>query len=284
MNRKELFELICRKRSFLCVGLDTEISKIPEHLKNSEDPVYEFNRRIIDATMDVAVAYKPNLAFYESNGIRGWQSLERTLNYLRQHQEKSFIIADAKRGDIGNTSAQYARTFFHPDAGLEVDAVTVAPYMGEDSVRPFFAFPGKWIIVLALTSNKGSADFQFLEVKSENTGTPKKLFVTVIENSSKWGTSENMMYVVGATQANMLADIRKIIPDHFLLVPGVGAQGGSLEEVARYGMNKHCGLLVNASRSIIFASQGIDFAEKARNEACSMQNQMEELLKEHSLI
>jgi orotidine-5'-phosphate decarboxylase len=284
MDHRELFEMIRRKRSFLCVGLDSEINKIPAHIRGTDDPLFEFNRHIIDATIDLAVAYKPNLAFYETNGARGWQSLEKTINYLHQHHDRTFIIADAKRGDIGNTSAQYAYAFFHPEAGLNVDALTVAPYMGEDSVSPFLSIPGKWIILLALTSNKGSSDFQFLEVQNSGGKAGSTLFETVIETSAKWGNIDNTMYVVGATQASMLENIRKIIPDHFLLVPGIGAQGGSLEEVARYGMNDHCGLLVNASRSILFASAGSDFAEKARVEALKMQKQMETLLIEHALL
>lgn len=284
MNRSELFQLIQNKKSFLCIGLDSEISKIPLHLKKFDDPVFEFNRQIIDATIDLAAAYKPNLAFYETNGIKGWQSLEKTIAYLKSHNNRSFIIADAKRGDIGNTSKQYAQAFFSPEAGMDVDAVTVAPYMGMDSVTPFLEFPGKWVILLALTSNKGAFDFQFLEVSKNDNTQSVRLFEKVLEISSAWGTPDNMMYVVGATQANMLAEIRKIIPDHFLLVPGVGAQGGSLEDVVKYGINKQCGLLVNASRSILFASSGNDFAEKARHEAMHMQQQMEILLKEYSLL
>jgi orotidine-5'-phosphate decarboxylase len=282
MNKEHLFELIRERKSFLCVGLDSEISKLPKHLLDSEDPVFEFNKQIIDATADFAVAYKPNLAFYETNGLKGWSSLEKTVSYLRSHPKRSFIIADAKRGDIGNTSTQYAKAFFDENMGLNVDAVTVAPYMGEDSVKPFLDFAGKWVVLLALTSNKGAHDFQFLEVE---TGDGKKrLFELVLDRSSKWGNCENMMYVVGATQAQMLADIRTIIPEHFLLVPGVGAQGGSLEEVAKYGMNAQCGLLVNASRSILFASSGSDFAEKAREEALKMQGQMDVLLRGAKLI
>jgi orotidine-5'-phosphate decarboxylase len=284
MNRSELFQLIRSKKSFLCVGLDSETSKIPAHLKNCDDPVFEFNRQIIDATIDLTAAYKPNLAFYETNGINGWQSLEKTIAYLKSHNDRSFIIADAKRGDIGNTSKQYAQAFFSPEAGMDVDAVTVAPYMGMDSVTPFLDFPGKWVILLALTSNKGAFDFQFLEVSKNDNTQSVRLFEKVLETSSAWGTPDNMMYVVGATQANMLAEIRKIIPDHFLLVPGVGAQGGSLEEVVKYGINKQCGLLVNSSRNILFASSGTDFAEKARQEARNMQQQMETLLKEYSLL
>ena len=279
MTYQELYHLIKRKRSFLCIGLDSDLDKIPDHLRNSEDPVYEFNRNIIDATIDLAVAYKPNFAFYESRGIAGIRSLERTMKYLESFRGEVFTIADAKRGDIGNTSAQYARGVFDPSSsGYDFDAITVAPYMGEDSVKPFLIFPGKWVILLALTSNKGADDFQFV-----NTGN-ERLFELVIKHSKDWGSSENMMYVVGATRAEMLEDIRKIVPGHFLLVPGVGAQGGSLAEVARFGMNSHCGLLVNASRSILFASGGIDFAEKARSEAFNIQNEMAGLLKSHQII
>jgi orotidine-5'-phosphate decarboxylase len=284
MTKAELFRLICEKRSFLCVGLDPELSKIPQHLLAKEDPIFEFNKAIIDATIDLAVAYKPNLAFYETQGIKGWQSLEKTIAHLKQKQGKAFIIADAKRGDIGNTSGQYAKAFFSNDKGLDVDAITIAPYMGEDSVSPFLGFDGKWVILLALTSNKGAFDFQFLETKAEGAATTKKLFEVVLERSSRWGSAENMMYVVGATQATMLGDIRKIVPNHFLLVPGVGAQGGSLKEVATYGMNAECGLLVNASRSILFASPNEDFAEKAKAEVRNMQKEMEELLKNAGII
>jgi orotidine-5'-phosphate decarboxylase len=269
MTRQELIGIINKKRSFLCVGLDSEISKIPPHLLREEDPVFEFNRQIIDATIDFAVAYKPNLAFYESSGLKGWISLEKTLSYLHLKKDRVFIIADAKRGDIGNTSTQYAKAFFDI---LDVDAITIAPYMGSDSVQPFLAYPGKWAILLALTSNKGANDFQYLESSGS------RLFEHVLLSSSKWGTPDNMMYVVGATQAQQLESIRKIIPDHFLLVPGVGAQGGSLQEVARYGMTKETGLLVNASRSIIFASSKEDFAEKAREEALKMHKEMEVLM------
>jgi orotidine-5'-phosphate decarboxylase len=279
MKYKELYELICRKRSFLCIGLDSDITKIPDHLRHYEDPVFEFNRSIIDATIDLAVAYKPNLAFYESRGIAGLKSLELTMNYLESFKAEVFTIADAKRGDIGNTSAQYAKGVFDPVvSGYNFDAITVAPYMGEDSVKPFLTFQGKWVILLALTSNKGADDFQVVKTGNE------RLFELVIKRSKAWGSSENMMYVVGATRAEMLEDIRKIIPEHFLLVPGVGAQGGSLAEVAHYGMNSHCGLLVNASRSILFASGGIDFAEKARSEALCIQSEMTGLLKSHRII
>jgi orotidine-5'-phosphate decarboxylase len=269
MNRQELISIIRKKKSFLCVGLDSEIDKLPPHLLREEDPVFEFNRQIIDATIDFAVAYKPNLAFYESSGLKGWISLEKTVSYLHMKKDNVFLIADAKRGDIGNTSKQYAKAFFEI---LDVDAITVAPYMGSDSVQPFLSYPGKWIILLALTSNKGASDFQY-----SHTG-DSYLFEQVLRTSSKWGTLENMMYVVGATQAKQLEAIRKIVPDHFLLVPGVGAQGGSLQEVARYGMTKDIGLLVNASRSIIFASNKEDFAEKAREEAMKMQKEMKELM------
>lgn len=271
MNKQEIFENIQRKKSFLCVGLDTDVNKIPEHLfDESDDAIFEFNKRIIDATADYCVAYKPNLAFYESIGLEGWEVLERTVEYIRTNYPDQFIIADAKRGDIGNTSAMYARTFF---GNMNFDAVTVAPYMGEDSVSPFLTYENKWVILLALTSNKGAFDFQFMTEDSE------RLFEKVLKTSQKWGNDDNMMYVVGATKAEMLADIRKIAPNHFLLVPGVGAQGGSLQEVAKYGMNSTCGLLVNSSRQIIYASSEADFAEAARVEAVKVQQEMEDLLK-----
>ncbi len=274
MNKQDLFKIIQKKRSFLCVGLDTDISKIPAFLLNKEDPIFEFNKRIIDATLPYTVAYKPNLAFYEVYGVKGLKSFEKTIEYLNSLPEKVFTIADAKRGDIGNTSAQYAQSFFNPEnKNNAFDAVTVAPYMGEDSVSPFLGYNDKWVILLALTSNKGSQDFQFQRLQSG-----EYLFEKVLKVSSQWATDEQMMYVVGATQASMLQDIRKIIPNHFLLVPGVGAQGGSLQEVAKYGMNSYCGLLINASRSIIYASNGDDFAEKAANEAKIMQIEMEDLL------
>ncbi|TRZ69686.1 MAG: orotidine-5'-phosphate decarboxylase [Bacteroidetes bacterium] len=274
MNRQELINLIRRKKSFLCIGLDTDISKIPQHLKNSEDPLFEFNKAIIDATIDLTAAYKPNFAFYECYGTKGWESLTKTINYINDtYAGHVFTIADAKRGDIGNTSQQYARAVFDKaSSGLEFDAVTVAPYMGEDSVKPFLSYPSKWIIVLALTSNKGAEDFQFF------TSHETRLFEQVLTRSKQWGSQENMMYVVGATKAEMLADIRKIVPDHFLLVPGVGAQGGSLGEVAKYGLTGDCGLLVNSSRNIIYASNGTDFALKAREEAGKMQKEMCDLL------
>jgi orotidine-5'-phosphate decarboxylase len=274
MNRQELITLINQKKSFLCIGLDTDLAKVPPHLLETGDPIFEFNKAIIDATHDLAVAYKPNFAFYECCGVQGWQSLTRTIAYLKQFDV--FTIADAKRGDIGNTSKQYARAVFSPKAsGLDFDAVTVAPYMGEDSVSPFLEFPGKWVILLTLTSNKGADDFQFLQSKETDT----RLFEEVLIKSLQWGGSDNMMYVVGATKAEMLKEIRRIVPDHFLLVPGVGAQGGNLQEVARYGLTKDCGLLVNSSRNIIYASAGIDFAEKAKEEAKKMQQEMADLLR-----
>ncbi len=280
MNRSDLFHLIQKKKSFLCVGLDSDLNKIPKHLLHTEDPVFEFNKQIIEATLPYAVAYKPNLAFYESRGIKGLVSLEKTMNYLDGFKEEVFTIADAKRGDIGNTSTQYAVSVFDKKAsGFSFDAITVAPYMGEDSVKPFLAFPGKWAIVLALTSNKGSDDFQLF--KDEN---DSRLFERVLERTCKWGTVDNMMFVVGATKAEMLEGIRKIVPGHFLLVPGVGAQGGDLNAVAKFGLNDHCGLLVNASRSILFASDGTDFVEKAALEAQSIQKDMEAILLKNNLI
>ena len=277
MNKEQLFEQIKLKRSFLCVGLDTDILKIPSFLKETSDPIFSFNKEIIDATQDLCVAYKPNLAFYESMGVAGWISLEKTVKYIREKYPEQFIIADAKRGDIGNTSNLYARAFFE---SMDFDAVTVAPYMGEDSVKPFMTYLDRWVILLALTSNKGAADFQYLK----NAETGDQLFESVLKTSQNWGTTDNMMYVVGATKAEKLEEIRELIPDHFLLVPGVGAQGGSLEEVAQYGMNDQCGLLVNSSRQIIYASNGEDFAEKARNEAMNVQVDMEELLLEADLL
>lgn len=280
MTREELFENIKKKQSFLCVGLDTDVNKIPEYLFDKEgdlDPIFEFNKQIIDATADLCVAYKPNLAFYESLGLQGWDVLERTVEYIRQNYPDQFIIADAKRGDIGNTSAMYARTFF---GNMDFDSVTVAPYMGEDSVSPFMSYEGKWVTLLALTSNKGAFDFQFM--KDEENG--ERLFEKVLKTSLKWGNADNMMYVVGATKAEMLSDIRAIIPDHFLLVPGVGAQGGSLAEVVKYGMNDNCGLLVNSSRAIIYAANDESFASAARTEAMKVQKEMAEHLKANGLI
>jgi len=271
MNNQQLFENIREKGSFLCVGLDTDIKKIPAFLLDTTDPIFAFNKEIIDATARYTVAYKPNLAFYESEGLEGWRSLEKTVHYLHENYPDIFLIGDAKRGDIGNTSSMYAKAFFEK---MKFDAITVAPYMGEDSVKPFLAYDGKWVVLLALTSNKGAFDFQYI---ADNKG--ERLFEKVIRTSLNWGNAENMMYVVGATKAEELADIRKIIPHHFLLVPGVGAQGGSLHEVANYGMNKQCGLLVNSSRAIIYASSGQDFALKAAESAKATRDEMFELLK-----
>ena len=266
MNREELIEQIKTKKSFLCVGLDTDLKKIPQHLLNDNDAIFTFNKNIIDATAPYCVAYKPNLAFYEAFGVKGMIAFEKTINYLNEYYPDHFIIADAKRGDIGNTSKMYARTFFEE---YDVDALTVAPYMGEDSVTPFLGYDGKWVILLALTSNKGSNDFQ-LTTDTEG----ERLFEKVIRKSQQWGDINNMMYVVGATQGKMFEDIRKLAPESFLLVPGVGAQGGSLEEVCRYGMTKDCGLLVNSSRGIIYASNGEDYAEVAGQKAKELQEQM----------
>jgi orotidine-5'-phosphate decarboxylase len=275
MSRQELYELVRRKKSFLCVGLDSDFDKIPDFLKELNDPVFEFNKQIILHTHEYAVAYKPNLAFYESRGATGWQSLERTIRFLKDFEV--FTIADAKRGDIGNTSKMYAKAFFEI---LDFDAVTVAPYMGDDSVSPFLEYQNKWVILLVLTSNKGAFDFQF----TINHESSRKFFEEIIIKSQQWGTEDNLMYVVGATQANMLADIRKIAPGHFLLVPGVGAQGGSLEEVAKYGLNDRCGLIVNSSREIIFASMNNDFAEKAGLKAKELQQKMEQILSENKIL
>ncbi len=272
MTREQLIQNIRSKKSFLCVGLDTDIKKIPQHLLSAEDPIFEFNKAIIDATAQYCVAYKPNLAFYESIGVQGWIALEKTVKYIREKYPDQFIIADAKRGDIGNTSAMYARSFF---GHLGVDAITIAPYMGEDSVTPFLGFDGKWVILLALTSNKGSGDFQLIE---DADGSP--LYKNVISRSSQWATDKEMMYVVGATQGKLFEEIRKVAPTHFLLVPGVGAQGGSLEEVCRYGMTEDCGLIVNSSRGVIYASSGTDFAEAAAAEAKKLAEQMVTLLPE----
>lgn len=272
MNRQQLFENIKQKKSFLCVGLDTDIKKIPSHLLNEEDPIFTFNKAIIDATAPYCIAYKPNLAFYESMGVKGWISFEKTIKYLNENYPEQFIIADAKRGDIGNTSAMYARTFFEE---MQLDALTVAPYMGEDSVTPFLNYEGKWIILLALTSNKGSHDFQLTE-----DATGERLFEKVLRKSQEWGNADNMMYVVGATQGKMFEDIRKVAPEHFLLVPGVGAQGGSLEEVCRYGMTSQCGLIVNSSRAIIYADSTENYATVAAEKAKEVQMQMAALLKD----
>ncbi|MCM1371720.1 MAG: orotidine-5'-phosphate decarboxylase [Bacteroides sp.] len=266
MNKQQLLDNIRRKKSFLCVGLDTDIKKIPEHLVNEEDPIFAFNKAIIDATAPYCVAYKPNLAFYEAFGVKGIIAFEKTVKYIRENYPDQFVIADAKRGDIGNTSAMYARTFFEE---YELDAVTVAPYMGEDSVTPFLGYDGKWVILLALTSNKGSHDFQLTESTDG-----EKLFQQVLRKSQEWAGSEQMMYVVGATQGQAFEEIRKILPHHFLLVPGVGAQGGSLAEVCKYGMTSECGLLVNSSRAIIYADKGTNFAEAAAKAAKAVQQEM----------
>ena len=266
MNRQQLINEIFTKKTFLCVGLDTDINKIPSHLKNEEDPIFAFNKAIIDATAPYCVAYKPNLAFYECYGLKGMLAFEKTIQYIKENHPNHFIIADAKRGDIGNTSKMYAQTFFEE---YNLDSVTVAPYMGEDSVKPFLEYEGKWVILLALTSNKGSHDFQLTEDKQG-----ERLFEKVLKKSQEWGTTENLMYVVGATQGKMFEDIRRIAPEHFLLVPGVGAQGGSLQEVCKYGMTKDCGLLVNSSRGIIYASTGTDFAEVAAVKAKELQEEM----------
>lgn len=273
MTSQQLFTQIQKKQSFLCVGLDTDIKKIPEHLLEKEDPIYAFNKEIIDKTAAYCVAYKPNLAFYESLGVQGWMAFEKTVAYIKQRYPDHFIIADAKRGDIGNTCEMYARTFFD---GVKVDAVTVAPYMGEDSVKPFLIYPERWVILLALTSNKGSHDFQFTEDASG-----ERLFEKVLRTSQTWASADQMMYVVGATQGKLFEDVRKIAPHYFLLVPGVGAQGGSLEEVCKYGMNKTCGLLVNSSRGIIYADSSENFAEAARDEARKLQTEMSVMLEKY---
>ena len=269
MTTQQLIKQIQSKKSFLCVGLDVDLNKIPEHLLTTEDPIFEFNKAIIDATHDLCVAYKPNIAFFEAYGIKGWQSLKKTIDYINQNYPELFTIADAKRGDIGNTSSMYAKAFFED---LAFDSVTVAPYMGKDSVEPFLAFEDKHTIMLALTSNEGAFDFQTLNVNG------KELYKQVIETSKTWKNSENLMYVVGATKAEYFTEIRKIIPDSFLLVPGVGAQGGSLQEVCKYGMNDNVGLLINSSRGIIYASKNEDFAIKAREEALKLQREMSQIL------
>ena len=275
MDYSEIFENIRRKKSYLCVGLDSEIEKIPASLSKEKDPVFQFNKRIIDATHKYAIAYKPNVAFYECYGSKGWTTLGRTVEYIKDNYPDIFVIADAKRGDIGNTSKMYAKAFLE---NMPFDAITVAPYMGEDSVTPFLSYNDKWVVLLALTSNKGADDFQYHDEDGI------RLFERVLTVSQKWGTTNNMMYVVGATRAEMLKDIRRLIPDHFLLVPGVGAQGGSLEEVSKYGMNGKCGLLVNSSRGIIFADAGVKFDMVAGEKAHEIQLEMEKYLSEKNLI
>ncbi|NJN42404.1 MAG: orotidine-5'-phosphate decarboxylase [Flammeovirgaceae bacterium] len=272
MTRPELFKHIVKKQSFLCIGLDTDLTKIPKHLLSSPDPIFEFNKQIIDATHEYSVAYKPNLAFYETHGARGWESLEKTIAYI---PDGIFTIADAKRGDIGNTSAMYARAFFEK---MNFDAITVAPYMGEDSVKPFLDFKNKWVVLLVHTSNPGSSDFQLIE--SKQSGRP--LFEEVIRKSMEWGSPDQLMYVIGATREEKFEQIRTLAPEHFFLVPGVGAQGGNLEMVSKYGMNDQCGLLVNSSRSILYASSGEDFAEKARQECKRLAEEMAVLLDRYS--
>lgn len=275
MDHSQLFKSIKEKRSFLCVGLDSEIDKIPSFLQKSRDPVFEFNKRIIDSTHKYTVAFKPNVAFYECNGLKGWKSLESTLKYIKGNYPGIFVIADAKRGDVGNTSKMYARAFFEK---MDFDAITVAPYMGEDSVTPFLTYSNKWVILLALTSNKGADDFQYHDEDGI------RLFERVLTLSQKWGTINNLMFVVGATRAEMLKDIRKIVPEHFLLVPGVGAQGGSLQEVAKFGLTSKCGLLVNSSRGIIFAGNSENFDKVAGEKAAEIQKEMELYLSRHKLI
>lgn len=277
MTAIQLYHQIKEKKSFLCVGLDTDLNKIPRMLLDFEYPIFEFNKQIVDATADFTIAYKPNLAFYEVHGAAGWISLEMTVNYIREKYPEIFIIADAKRGDIGNTSGMYAKAFFEK---MDFDAITVSPYMGSDSVMPFLEYKNKWVIILALTSNQGAEDFQYTKGKSAD----KVLYEQVLQTSSIWGTTNNIMYVVGATKAEMLAKIRTIVPDHFLLVPGVGAQGGSLEDVAKYGFNSKCGLIVNSSRAIIYADCTNDFAKVAREKAQEMQEEMEELLLIHKIV
>ena len=268
MTRNDLFQKILEKKSYLCVGLDTDLDKIPKHLLDAEDPIFEFNKAIIDATRDLCVAYKPNLAFYEAQGLRGWAALEKTVKYIGNEH---FTIADAKRGDIGNTSKMYAKAFFE---NMNFDSVTVAPYMGEDSVKPFLEFDDKWVILLALTSNIGSEDFQFNH----------DLFKTVLTTAQRWGTPDNLMFVIGATHPERFLEIRQLAPDNFFLVPGVGAQGGDLNKVSEYGMNDHCGLLINSSREIIYASKGTDFAEKARSAALKTQELMAAFLEKRFLV
>ena len=272
MTSQQLFRQIRAKESFLCVGLDTDLKKVPQHLLGDEDPIFAFNKAVIDATAPYCVSYKPNLAFYEAAGVKGWNALVKTVRYLRERYPEQFLIADAKRGDIGNTSQMYARVFFQE---MDFDAVTLSPYMGSDTAEPFYAYPGKWAVLLALTSNPSAQDFETLALAGG-----EMLYERVLRNSMSWGTEDNTMYVVGATRAEQLERVRAIVPDHFLLVPGVGAQGGSLEEVAKYGMNEHCGLIVNSSRGIIFADKTERFAVRAGEEARALQQAMARLLAE----
>lgn len=276
MNSDQLFEQIKRKKSFLCVGLDTDLTKIPQHLLSTDDPIFEFNRAIIDATADLAVAYKPNLAFYEVHGAAGWISLQKTVRYIRERYKELFLIADAKRGDITSTAKMYAKTFFD---SLDCDSITISPYMGKDSISPFLDYKNKWVIILALTSNESFSDFQMIENRNG-----KRLFEEVIEKTMQWGNVDNTMYVVGATRAELFKDIRKVAPNHYLLVPGVGEQGGSIQDVAKYGMNSKCGLLVNSSRGIIYADKTERFAEAARHKAHQLQQEMQEILEKSGLI
>lgn len=277
MTKEQLFEQIRSKQSFLCVGLDADMAKLPAHLCGSQDAIFEFNRAIIDATHHVTVAYKPNTAFYEAHGIQGWRALSETVNYIKSVYPEIMVIADAKRGDIGNTAKMYAKAFFE---NMNCDAITLSPYMGRDSVEPYLDYPDRWAILLAITSNSGYADLQTIENKE----TGLQLFEEVLQRSSRWGSANNMMYVVGATRPDYLEAVRRIVPEHFLLVPGVGAQGGSLDDVARLGMNKQCGLLVNSSRGIIYADSGERFAEAARRSAEELQQKMQQMLKRAALI
>ena len=272
MKTEDLIAQIKQKKSFLCIGLDVDLDKIPQHLLNLDDPIFEFNKAIIDATHDLCVSYKPNTAFYEAYGLKGWQALQKTIDYINTNYPEIFTIADAKRGDIGNTSARYAKAFFDD---LNFDSITVAPYMGKDSVEPFLEFDNKHTIMLALTSNEGAFDFQTKKIDNN------EVYKTVLEISKTWTNSQNLMYVVGATKASYFAEVRKIVPDSFLLVPGIGAQGGNLQEVCKFGLNQNIGLLINSSRGIIYASNAIDFATKARNEALKMQQEMKPIVDEH---
>lgn len=277
MTKDQLFEQIRSKQSFLCVGLDADMAKLPAHLRGSQDAIFEFNRAIIDATHHVTVAYKPNTAFYEAHGIQGWHALSETVNYIKSVYPEIMVIADAKRGDIGNTAKMYAKAFFE---NMNCDAITLSPYMGRDSVEPYLDYPDRWAILLGITSNSGYADLQTIENKESGL----RLFEEVLRRSSQWGSASNMMYVVGATRPDYLEAVRRIVPEHFLLVPGVGAQGGSLDDVARLGMNKQCGLLVNSSRGIIYADSGERFAEAARRSAEELQQKMQQMLKRAALI